>query len=266
MAHNLLPRSFSASANLAVSAKHNISSLPYTKSNGKAENAVKAAKQLLKKAKKDKADAYLALLAYRNTPTQGLDTSPAQRLMSRRTKTLLPTTANLLRPQITEDLHQKLLFNKERQAKYYNSGARTLARLNPGDTVRMYHGSSKTKDQELLKASVRSQVGTRSYEVVTEDGKTFRRNRVHLRKSTEQFSPLQSSSLANGAFSVPMQQKSGDKAITPAEPTACSSPAQTSRDDPLPLDPISNSSAQSPFITTRSGRQVKRPSHLKDFV
>ena len=198
----------------------NTTSPHYPKSNGKAENAVKAAKQLLKKAKKDKADAYLALLAYRNTPTKGLDTSPAQRLMSRRMKTLLQTTANLLRRQITDDLHQKLLFNKERQAKYYNRGARTLARLNPGDTVRMYHGSNKTKDQELLKASVRSQVGTRSYEVVTEDGKTFRRNRVHLRKSTEQFSPKQSSSIANGAFSVPMQQKSGNKAITPAELTA----------------------------------------------
>ena len=152
----------------------------YPKSNGKGKNAVKAAKHLLKKAKKDKADAYLALLPYRNTPTQGLDTSPAQRLMSLSTKTLLPTTANLLRPQITEDLHEKLLFNKERQAKYYNRGAWALARLNPGDTLRMYHGSNKTKDQELLKASVRSQVGTRSYEVVTEDGKTFRRNRVYL--------------------------------------------------------------------------------------
>ena len=186
--------------------------------------------------------------------------------MSRRTKTLLPTTANLLRPQITEDQHQKLLFNKERQAKYYNRGARTLAMLNPGDTVRMYHGSNKTKDQELLKASVRSQVGTRSYKVVTEDGKTFRRNQVHLRKSTEQFSPQQSSSLANGAFSVPIQQKSSNKTTTPAEPTACSSPAQTSGDGPLPLDPISSSSAQSQVMTTRLGRQVKRPGHLKDFV
>ena len=66
----------------------------YPKSNGKAENAIKAAKQLMKKAKNDKADAYLALLVYENTPTQSLDTSPAQRLMSRRTKTLLPTTVN----------------------------------------------------------------------------------------------------------------------------------------------------------------------------
>ena len=188
--------------------------------------------------------------------------------MSHRTKTLLPTTANLLRPQITKDQHQKLLFKKERQAKYHNQGAWTLAMLNPGDTVRMYHGSNKTKDQGLLKASVRSQVGTRSYDVVTEDGRKsmFRRNRAHLRKSTEQFSPQQSSSLANGACCVPMQQKSGNKAITPAKPTACSSPAQTSRDGPLSLDPISSSSAQSQFVTTRSGRQVKRPSHLKDFV
>ena len=59
----------------------NTTSPLYPKSNGKAENAVKAAKQLVKKANKDKADAYLALLAYRNTPTQGLDTSHAQRLM-----------------------------------------------------------------------------------------------------------------------------------------------------------------------------------------
>ena len=114
----------------------------YPKSNGKAENAVTAAKQLLKKAKK--ADVYLALLAYRNTPTQGLDTSPAKRLMSHRMKTLLQTTANLLCPQITEDLYQKLLYNKERQAKHYNRGAQTIARLNPGDTVRTYHGSNKT--------------------------------------------------------------------------------------------------------------------------
>lgn len=167
----------------------NTTSPLHPKSNGKAKNAVKAAKQLLKKAKKGKADAYLALLALRNTPTQGLDTSPAQRLMRHRTKTLLPTTANLLRPRVTEDQHQKLLFNKERQAKYYSRGARALAMLNPSDTVRMYHGSKKTKDQELLKASLRSQVSTWSYEVLPEDGKSLCRNRVHLRSLQSSFPP-----------------------------------------------------------------------------
>lgn len=45
------------------------SSPHYPKSNGKAENAVKAAKRLMRKAKKDGSDAYLALLDYRNMPT-----------------------------------------------------------------------------------------------------------------------------------------------------------------------------------------------------
>ena len=43
----------------------------------KSQNAVGAAKRLMKKAK-NSSDAYLVLLDYRNTPTQGLDASPAQ--------------------------------------------------------------------------------------------------------------------------------------------------------------------------------------------
>ena len=88
-------------------------SLRYPKSNGKVENAVGAAKRLMKKAKKNSSDAYLALLDYRNTPTQRLDTNPAQRLMNRRTKTLLPTTKNLLVPEVTMGQHQKILANKQ---------------------------------------------------------------------------------------------------------------------------------------------------------
>ena len=91
----------------------------------------------MSKAKKDGSDAHLALLDHRNTTTQGLDTSPVQRLMSRRTKTLLPTTANLLVPQVIKGQHQKLQANKVRQAKYYNKGARDLPELNEGDVVRI---------------------------------------------------------------------------------------------------------------------------------
>jgi len=40
----------------------------YPNNNGKAENAIKAAKKLMKKAKNDKEDAYLALLNYGNSP------------------------------------------------------------------------------------------------------------------------------------------------------------------------------------------------------
>jgi hypothetical protein len=67
--------------------------------------------------KKDNADVYLAVLDYRNTPTQGSESSPAQRLMSRRTKTLLPTTAQLLASRVVENHHQEIVKDQERQVE-----------------------------------------------------------------------------------------------------------------------------------------------------
>ena len=51
---------------------HVTASLRYPQSNGKVENAVKRAKQLMRKAIDDKADVYLAFLDYRNTPTEAM--------------------------------------------------------------------------------------------------------------------------------------------------------------------------------------------------
>ena len=70
-----------------------------SKANGKAESEVKTAKRMLKKSIRAGTDPYLAVLDYRNTPTQGMTTSQAQRLMSRRTKTLLRKTQSLLLPK-----------------------------------------------------------------------------------------------------------------------------------------------------------------------
>nr|XP_054755667.1 uncharacterized protein K02A2.6-like [Lytechinus pictus] len=71
--------------------EHQTSSPYYPQSNGKAENAVKMAKSLLKKAISAGTDPYLSILEYINTPTQGMSSSPVQRLMSRRTRTLIAT-------------------------------------------------------------------------------------------------------------------------------------------------------------------------------
>ena len=60
---------------------HTVSSSYHSQSNGKAESAVKIAKRLFKRSP----DPYMALLEYRNTPTVGLGSSPAQRLLARRT-------------------------------------------------------------------------------------------------------------------------------------------------------------------------------------
>jgi len=90
--------------------------LSITHSNGKVENAIKTAGS----------DFYLALLAWRNTPSEGLESSPAQRMFGRHTRTLIPTTSELLKLKIVEDVQGKLLKRKQLQAKNYNISAKEL--------------------------------------------------------------------------------------------------------------------------------------------
>lgn len=59
-----------------------------------------------------------------------------------------------------------------------------MSKLHEGDTVRIRpFGREKT----WTKAQVEDQVDSRSYEVRTEDGRVYRRNRRHLRRSREPF-------------------------------------------------------------------------------
>ena len=70
-------------------------SSPYcSRSNGKAESAVKIAKQLLTKCMSQKEDPWKAILDWRNTPNERLGTSPAQHLMLQRTQKMLPAEKN----------------------------------------------------------------------------------------------------------------------------------------------------------------------------
>ena len=75
--------------------EHIMSSPTYARSNGKAENAVKTVKRILKRAIADGRDQYLSLLDWRNAPYEKLHYMPAPLLFGRRTRTLLPMTAQL---------------------------------------------------------------------------------------------------------------------------------------------------------------------------
>ena len=117
---------------------HFTSSPENHKANGMAESAVKTAKRIIIKCKESHTDVYAAILSHRNTPTQGLDTSPAQRMFGRRTRKTLPTTVTLLKPKNlqTEDEKRKEE-NHEKQAMYYNLITQDLKPLEEGETVRM---------------------------------------------------------------------------------------------------------------------------------
>ena len=114
--------------------EHIILSPRFPQSNGK---AVKTYKALLMKAREDRQDPLLALLGWRNTPSEGFNTSPVQGLMGRRTRTLLPTTHSLLEPKIDKQTAQKLTAQNKSQAIHYNTGMKSLAPLRIGETIRM---------------------------------------------------------------------------------------------------------------------------------
>ncbi|XP_056453492.1 uncharacterized protein K02A2.6-like [Gadus chalcogrammus] len=94
--------------------EHKTSSRGYRQSNGKAESAVRTAKCLMLKAAAARQDLYLAMLDHRNTPSQGFNTCPAQRILSRRARTLLPKKDTLLKPEVTHK-EQELEYNRQRQ-------------------------------------------------------------------------------------------------------------------------------------------------------
>ena len=109
-------RQFSKDYNM----EHRTSSPLYPQSNGMAERPVQTVKTLLKKAIHDKKDPYIALLDYRNTPLSECLGSPTQRLMGRRTRTLIPTTDNLLKPKtINPRTVQNELQKRKAIQKYY---------------------------------------------------------------------------------------------------------------------------------------------------
>lgn len=195
---------------------------------------------------------HLALLDHRNTPTQGMSSSPAQRLMNRRTKTLLPATENLLRPQVPDQEEQQRLLRKRQltQAHYYNRTAQDLPKLEIGDVVRMKPISNY--DRVWRKATVAQKVHDRSYVVETPEGGTYRRNRYHLRKTGESAPPRPVDPIA----------------VTPEEKTVGLTPQH--EDQPA----TSSSSPATPTPTvpaqvethTRPTRDRRPPSYFKDYV
>lgn len=165
---------------------HQTSSPEYPQSNGKVEATIKIAKNLMKKSKKADGNFKLALLEWRNIPTEGLNSSPAQRFFGRRTRTLLPIKNSLLKPELQTKVKEKKRIKQNKQERFYNRGAKELPALEKGDTVRIKPRATQ-RDTVWEKARVIEQVEERSYRVETEDGRTYIRNRRHLRLTNEPF-------------------------------------------------------------------------------
>ena len=162
---------------------HVTSSPYYPQSNGLAERAVRSAKDLLERCKRDGTDINLAWLNQRNTPRDEVLGSPAQRLMSRRLKSMIPCPGDLLRCQQFDGSMIKDCLNQKRrqQKKYYDKQMKSLPVLGKGDVVQM----QTPKGYNQLGFVVRAAEQPRSYVVKSQD-QEYQRNRRHLLKVPEQ--------------------------------------------------------------------------------
>ena len=149
---------------------HETASPLYPQSNGKVESAVRTAKDIMKKAKHSNSDAWGAVLEYRNTPSQGLNSSLAQRFFGRRTRGMLPSHPSLLAPA-SRDVRSQITKMRMRQQQTYDQHAHNLPPLHVGDLVRVHEPG---KSQPWRRAVVKNYHGPRSYEIIRDDGQILR--------------------------------------------------------------------------------------------
>lgn len=156
---------------------HVISSPEFPQSNGLAERAVSSAKQLMEKSHRDRTDVFLNLLNLRNIPRDSTLGSPAQRLLSRQTRSAIPVNSRLLEPNSKHAPHitAQLRHKRMTQKRYYDASSHPLQPLAEGQVVRM----QTPKGYDHLGTVKEVNKEPRSYTIQC-NGKTYRRNRRQI--------------------------------------------------------------------------------------
>ena len=94
------------------------------------KNSAKTAKSVLKKAADSSYDPIMSPLSLEAHHHKDIYTSPAQRLLYRRTRSLLPFAGKILQKNVVHQVAHKMECKNHKQAVYYDTGAKdpTFAR------------------------------------------------------------------------------------------------------------------------------------------
>lgn len=229
--------------------QHSTSSPHHQQGNGKAESAVKVAKSLLKKAIEAKEDFWYSLLHQRNTPNSK-GSSPAKRLLSRNTRSGLPSVDSSYLPNVIQ-MVPEIIERKKKEAKhYYDKKTRNYPDLKIGQPVMVQ--VHPDKNSIWTPGRVKDKVFDRAYVVEANDS-TYRRNRVHIHHMPE----------------VELEEEN----LNTEEPTQQSENNQQQSEDSEPTSsierqmqqPETNLNNQS-SLSTRQRRNIKTPAKYKDYV
>ena len=121
-----------------------------------------------------------AILEWRNATIPGMRSSPAQRLLSRRIRSMLPCKATDYTPQVQMDVQQALIKKRQTTKSYYDRHAKQLPDLAIGQPI-MVKRHPQTPNSDWTPGIVTSKAAPRS-NMVQVDGQQYRRNEIHLRQ------------------------------------------------------------------------------------
>ena len=155
--------------------KHETSSPRYPQCNGKSERFVGIVKKTLPKAYEAREDPAIALLCLRTTPIETGLPSPAEMMFGRKIQSNLPTVNTAEKDKACR---------REQWKRQYNERSHTLKDLNRGQSVRVQDYTTKKWEPAMINQKLSQ---PRSYMLTTNTGSQDRRNRRHIRTTTEVF-------------------------------------------------------------------------------
>jgi hypothetical protein len=174
--------------------------------------------------------------------------------MGRRFRSSIPSSTDQLLPKtVNLAIVQTRLEQKQaQQKKYYDRSSRPLEYLSEGDDVYLQHGGRWKPAINTCKAGT-----PRSFNIMTEDGAQYRRNRIHLRKAYDRVSQ---SSSPEKSTEGPLKEEI--KVNSPIRNEQLQ--YQETREDNK--ETLSSTGETASTVKTRSGRMIRKPTRYKDYV
>ena len=185
------------------------------------------------------------------------------RMEKRTTRSFLPCKEQLYQPEVQPSVTAQVV-RKRQVAKYYHDRhAKPLPNLVVGQPVRV-KSHPQRPHSDWKQGVVRHNVAPRSY-LVEVEGRSYRRNRVHLRDAVQP--------------TIPAAQETRAMAAQPSTtgPATCSNHTRVEECQTVPptekvsvptnvTDSVAPATTTSKVLHSRSGRTLKPNILLKDFV
>lgn len=135
-------------------------------------------------------------------------------MMSRRTRSTIPTHPNLLKPKVvpTNDIISESIEKKKENKKYYDRRSKDLLPLVVRNHVR---AKIQPKSSKLLSQGEITKINNDRSCNVNVDGREYRRNRIHIRKSGEIVMKKNEPPLEYEDIDIQQERKASEKYYRP---------------------------------------------------